>query len=58
MQNSRGLEVLIHLFGLKEFLTCFPLAEASHTFPSLYLIVGKPTTKSFDTNLFNKERLA
>ena len=46
--NSRGRVVLTHIFDLKEFLTCFPLAQASHTLPSLFLMEGRPTTKSFE----------
>jgi len=56
--NLRGRVVLTHLFDLKEFLTCFPLAQASHTLPSLYLMVDRPITRSFETNLFKRERLA
>ena len=56
--NSRGRVVLTHLFDLKEFLTYFPLAQASQTLPSLYLMVGRPTTRYFETNLFKRERLA
>ena len=52
---SRGREVLAHLFDLNEFLTYFPLAQASRTLPSLYLTVGRPTTRSFETNLFKRE---
>jgi len=40
--------VLTHLLDLKEVLTGFPLAQASHTLPSLYVMVGRSTTRSFE----------
>jgi len=50
--------MLTQFFNLKEVLTCLPLAQASHTFLSLHLMEGSPTTRSLETTLLKRQRLA
>ena len=42
-------------FWFEGIFDLFPLAQASHALPSLYLMVGRPATRFFETNLFKRE---
>jgi len=55
-RSSRGFEVETKFLGLKDTLVWFPFWQESHNLSFSNFILGKPTTRSLDTILFNKSK--